>query len=456
MKLSEIVKILSAEVLNANDLSIAVNNICIDSRTVQKGDLFVAIYGGKVDGHDFVQQAKENGAVAALVNREVAVDIPLLKIDQPIKALGKLGSFKRKQFTGKVIGITGSVGKTTTKTILASILAQHAETFSNIKSYNTDATLPLMLWQLKEKHYFAVLEMGASYFGEIAYLTEMAKPQVAVLLNAVPCHVENFGDLAGISRAKGEIFQGLHPIGSAILNLDDQYFDYWKKLALIFERKILSFGLNPKADVTASAITIDDHGCPHFYLHLPDSSKVDIALPLLGAHNVINALAASAAAFSLGLKPEEIKQGLETVAVPEMRLQQYCGISNAKIIDDSYNANPASVNAALKILAGMVGEKIFIFGDMRELGENTVKYHEDVGKLAKDLNIDYLCTFGELSAISAKCFGKNGFAFADQDALIAKVKTIINAQSVILIKGSRSMHMENVVQKLRACPKKVK
>lgn len=448
MKLTEIAKIIGAELLYSPNLDLEISNISIDSRLVKSKDLFVAIYGGKVDGHDFIPKAKANGAVAALVSRNANIDFPQLKVDFPIKSLGKLGAYKRKKFTGKVIGVTGSVGKTTTKTILASILSKHSTTFSSIKSYNTDATLPLMLWQLQSDHQFAVLEMGASYFGEIAYLTEIAKPDVAIILNAVPCHTENFGDLAGISQAKGEIMQGLSPNGTAILNLDDQFFSYWKKIALTSDRQIFTFGLNPKADITASEISLNSNVCPEFNLHLPDKSITKITLPLLGEQNVMNALAASAAAFSLGLTSLEIKTGLESVVAPEMRLAQLIGFNGANIINDCYNANPASVAAALKILALKKGPKIFIFADMRELGENTLKFHEDVGKLAQNLQIDYIFAFGDLAAIAAKKFGKNAFVFANQDELVTAVKQILQSDSNVLVKGSRSMNLENVVKKL--------
>lgn len=418
------------------------HGICIDTRKLQPGNLFVALPGEKVDGHDFVEEAHQKGASAALVNRQVNTEIPQIIVDDTVAALGQIGKAWRNQFNIPFIAITGSNGKTTTKNMIASIMTaacngDESQVLATQGTLNNHLGLPLTLARLHTNHRYAAIEMGMNHFGEIEYLTKLTRPNVAVITNAAAAHLEGLGSVAGVAKAKGEIFLGLPDNGTAVLNHDDDFYHYW--LELIGQHKHLSFGFNKDADVTVTNMQNDV-----ISLHTP-KGDVDIKLPLLGKHNVANAMAAAAAALAIGIDLNAIKAGLENIKPAPGRLQLHILANGVKIIDDTYNANPFSLQAAVATLATFVGKKILVLGDMKELGEDAKALHQHAGKDIRGAGIDYLFTFGELSANTAHAFGEGAYHFSEQEKLVNALRPFLYNQTTILVKGSRSMKMEKVV-----------
>jgi UDP-N-acetylmuramoyl-tripeptide--D-alanyl-D-alanine ligase len=282
--------------------------------------------------------------------------------------------------------------------------------------------------------------MGMNHFGEIEYLTKLTRPNVAIITNAAASHLDGVGDVAGVARAKAEIFLGLARDGTAILNRDDQFFNYWREQ--IRQHKMLSFGFHPEADIK---VTLHEAGLTqHLTLHTP-KGDIDIYLPLLGKHNVQNTLAAAAAALAVGVDLNVIKKGLECIVPAPGRMQMHTLANGVKIIDDTYNANPFSLQAAVDTLATFSGKKVLVLGDMKELGNDTKSLHMNAGKKIRDAGIDHLFTYGELSTNTAQAFGEGAHHFTDQDKLVSAVKPLLQNTTTVLIKGSRSMHMEKVV-----------
>lgn len=423
------------------------HGISIDTRSLSPKNLFVAIPGERVDGHDCASDAIKKGASALLVNRPLDLPVPQLIVDDTILALGKIAGSWRDTFSLPVIGVTGSNGKTTLKNMIASILRAACwndakKVLSTEGNFNNNIGLPLTLSQLNADHRYAVIEMGMNHFGEIAYLTQIAKPQVAVINNAGPAHLAYLHDVAGVARAKGEIFLGLPKDGTAVLNRDDAFFDYWKDL--IKTHSCITFGLHASADVcllpsNASPITIKT-----------PRGNIDVILPLLGKHNVMNALAATATTLALNINLNAIKTGLENVRAIPGRLHQHILANGVRIIDDTYNANPESVTAAIHTLAELNGNNIFILGDMGELGSNAVSLHVTIGETAKKAGIHHLFTLGKLSENATKQFGKDGIHFTEREKLIEALQPYLQPNTNILIKGARSMRMEKIVAML--CP----
>jgi UDP-N-acetylmuramoyl-tripeptide--D-alanyl-D-alanine ligase len=423
-----------------------IRGISHDTRHLLPGNLFIAIPGATYDGHHFIAAAQQKGASAAIVNRLVPdINIPQLIVKDTIEALGIISAHWRKQFTLPLIGVTGSNGKTTLKNMIKSILMaacdNHSEqVLATEGNLNNNIGLPLMLSRLTSQHRFGVLEMGMNHFNEIAYLTHLTQPLVVVINNAAESHLEGVKTVAGVAQAKGEIFQGLPPEGVAVLNKDDAHFDYWKDL--IGTHSFLTFGSNKSADVYADINTTNP-----ITIHTPQG-QITLTLPLLGSHNIMNALAATAATLALHIPLTAIKQGLETVLPAPGRMRQFHLSDTIKIIDDTYNANPFSLQAAVKTLAGFEGTKIMVLGDMKELGDHAKQLHFDAGTIIKKLGIDYLFTYGDLSAETQKSFGENAFHFTDREHLIGTLKTYLKNNLTILIKGSRSMQMEKIVESL--------
>lgn len=430
--------------INVAPRDISFTGLSIDSRTIRDNNLFVAIPGTRVDGHLFLDDAKRAGAAAALVSKPVDSSLPQLIVDDVAVAMGKLAKAWRNQFQTPLIAVTGSNGKTTLKNMIASILTaachgNEKHVLANKGTYNNHLGLPLTLAELNTQHRYGVIEMGMNHFGEIAYLTKIAHPSVAVITNAAPSHLEGVGDLSGVARAKAEIFQGLSPRGVAVLNRDDTFFSFWREQ--IGQRQLITFGFHEDADVRALA---DKN-----MMHLQTSQgSITINLPLLGKHNVMNALAATAAALALDIHMLPIKTGLETIRPVSGRLELHELPNGANVIDDTYNANPLSLNAAIDTLMNFAGKKILVLGDMKELGPTSKSIHHAAGIAIRKAGIDYLFTFGELSAITAEAFGEGGFHFNEQTKLVAALKPLLCNQTTILVKGSRSMHMENVVSAL--------
>ncbi|SDI43501.1 UDP-N-acetylmuramoyl-tripeptide--D-alanyl-D-alanine ligase [Pseudomonas panipatensis] len=444
--LSEVAAPLNGRVLGKD---VAFAAVSTDSRAIEPGQLFVALSGPRFDGHDYLADVAAKGAVAALVQREVVgAPLPQLLVSDTRIALGQLGALNRDAFAGKVAAVTGSSGKTTVKEMLASILRTQGEVLATRGNLNNDLGAPLTLLQIGAQHQSAVIELGASRVGEIAYTVGLTRPQVAIITNAGTAHVGEFGGQDKIVEAKGEILEGLDQDGVAVLNLDDRAFATWKARA--GERRVLSFGLKqPGADFHARDLQRDPRGCVGFSL-AGVAGEARIQLNLLGEHNVANALAATAAAYALGVPLVGIVEGLQKLQPVKGRAVAQLATNGMRVIDDSYNANPASICAAVDILAGFSGRTVLVLGDMGELGAWAEAAHREVGAYAAG-KVSALYAVGPLMLNAVQAFGAAGRHFADQasliDALAGEQPT-----TTILIKGSRSAAMDKVVAALCASP----
>jgi UDP-N-acetylmuramoyl-tripeptide--D-alanyl-D-alanine ligase len=450
LRLSEAAFAMSA-VFNGPDLT--VTGISTDTRAISPGELFVALKGERFDGSAFVEQAKNAGAAAAVVEAaDVKVGetapLPLLLVKNSRLALGELSLYWRRRFSFPFAAVTGSNGKTTVKEMLASILRRACATQGDGKvlategNLNNDIGVPLTLLKLRSHHRYAVIEIGMNHPGEIRYCTLLARPDVAVINNAQEAHLEGLGDVAAVARAKGEIFDGLPKDGIAVINADDAQAEIWRKLAS--GKSVLEFALESKAGVTASCRL--DHAGSDIELDTP-LGGVAFRLPVAGVHNVHNALAAAAAAVALKTPLDAISAGLATFAGVKGRLARRTGKKGATIIDDTYNANPGSVAAAIAVLASTPGRKIFVLGDMGELGSDAALLHRKIGALASDAKIDSLFTFGNLSRHAAEEFGA-GRHFEALEPLLAALEDEMAVGTTVLVKGSRFMQMERVVKAL--------
>ena len=423
----------------------AFEGVSTDTRTLQGGELFFALQGPNFDGGEFVGQACDKGSAGAVVESLVDAAIAQIKVDDTRLALGRLAADWRSGQPATVVGVTGSNGKTTLKEMIAACLARVAPTLATRGNLNNDVGLPLMLLCIEPAHRYAVLEMGANHAGEIGYLTSLAKPDVVVITNAAAAHLEGFGSIEGVAHAKGEILQGESRPEFAVLNADDEYFDYWR--SLVTDVDVLTFGCSDSADVRADDIVVAS-GETRFRLHMAGTS-VAVALPLAGSHNVRNACAAAAVATALGISARTIVAALQAIRPVAGRLQPLDGSAGATLYDDSYNANPLSVIAAAEFLVSLPGKSCFVLGDMKELGEEERQLHSDVGKGLREAGIDYLFATGELSRHAVDTFGDGGAWFDSIDALTAGVADVLSADVNVLVKGSRGMRMERVVDALR-------
>ena len=444
------------------DKDVFFTGVSTDSRTIRQGDLFVALSGNNFDGNQFVSSAAEKGAVAAMigqqVNNNIFTELPLLRVKDTRLGLGQLAAYWRERFTLPMIGVTGSNGKTTVKEMIACILRQAViaddevsedDAFTRVLAtegnLNNDIGVPQMLLRLREQHQYAVIEMGMNHVGEISYLTKLTKPNVAVITNAGAAHIEGLGTVETVAQAKGEIFEGLDQQGVVVINADDTYASLWRQLA--GTRPVVDFGLNSMAQVSAQ------------YQTNALSSKIDLKLPsgveevnlnVPGAHNIRNALAASAVAIALNINEKTIVSGLESFKGVRGRMQKKLGLRQATLIDDTYNANPESVRAALTFLAETEGKKIMVLGDMGELGQAAVELHRAVGKEARHAGIDRLLTLGELSAYAVEAFGVGAQHFNSLETLLGEIEHLLAADVTLLVKGSRFMQMERVIRHFEA------
>lgn len=442
LSLTELANILNCP---APASDIIIKGISTDTRSLQPGSLFVAIRGEQFDAHDFIAEAVKKGASAVLVNRPLDLPVPQLIVSDTLDAFGKISAEWRNRFQLPVVGVTGSNGKTTLKNMIASIMRaasqnNPAAVLATEGNLNNNIGVPIMLSRLNQEHHFAVIEMGMNHFHEIDYLTKLTRPHVAVITNAAEAHLEGLKDVAGVARAKGEIFLGLQVGGTAVLNRDDAHYDYW--LTLVKPYKVLSFGLDHPADITAEI-----HANSSLTIKTPQGN-IDVTLPLLGKHNILNALAATAAALASSISLEAIKKGLEHVQAAPGRMRQYHLDNGAKIIDDTYNANPFSTLAAIKTLASLPGTQILVLADMKELGGNAKELHFATGEKAREAGIHTLFTFGDLSAAISEGFGKGAAHFTDKEKLAAALRPLLKNHVTVLVKGSRSMGMEKVVEML--------
>jgi len=419
--------------------------VSTDTRTIRDGQLFFALQGPNFDGRDYVGIAGENGAAAAVVSSQVTDDLAQITVDDAKVALGRLGAAWREEHDAVVIGVTGSNGKTTLKELIAACLRRQAPTLATQGNLNNDIGMPLMLARIEDSHRYAVLEMGANHAGEIAYLTALANPEVVVITNAGAAHLEGFGSIDGVARAKGEILQNEKRPRVAILNADDRFYGYWT--SLVGDVQSLSFGFNDSADVRADDIAASATSTS-FTLHIAGESTA-VSLPLVGAHNVRNACAAAAVAHALAVTLNDIRAGLEGVSPVAGRLQPVRGVHGATLFDDSYNANPLSVIAGAEFLSALPGESWLVLGDMKELGDDAADMHREVGEAARASGVDRLFAYGDLASSAAEGFGESARWYASIDALVDELSEALTADVSVLVKGSRSMRMERVVDALR-------
>ncbi len=431
------------------------SRISTDTRSLQPGDLFVALSGPNFDGNRFVAQAAEKGACGAVVSSLQPGSLPQLVVDDVLLALGRIAQMNRQRFQGPLVAITGSSGKTSVKEMLAAILSRQGAVLATKGNLNNAIGVPLTLLDIGPADKFAVIEMGASGPNEIAYSAGLAYASVAILTNAGGAHLEGFGDLMGVVRAKGEIFDGLADSGIGVVNLDDANARYW--LDRLGPRRARTFSLvSAHADIFASHIETGSDGCCSFVLNSHDD-QIAIDLQVMGRHSIANALAAASAARVLGVSLADIQAGLGGFRGVKGRLQPHRCASGLRVIDDTYNANPESIRAAIRVLSALPGPRCLMLGDMAELGEQGADLHTGVGRYAAEQGVNTLLACGSLSCHTLTGFntagGENGAHFADRSQLLASEQfaQIVQeqpGQSVVLVKGSRSAGMENVVQML--------
>lgn len=422
--------------------------VCTDSRKLNRDELFFALQGPNFDGHAFIEQAAERGAAGAVVARGVQDLIPEVQVEDTRLALGRFAVAWRDRFDYPVVAVTGSNGKTTVKQLAAAILEQRGKVLATQGNLNNDIGVPLTLLEMRAEHTAAVIEMGANHPGEIRYLAQLARPTAGIVTNAGPAHLEGFRDLDGVAQAKGELFASILDGGTAVINADDAYASLWKELA--GARRIVTFGLRPDADFTVASDSLESRETGYaFSLRTPDGI-LPVELPLPGRHNLVNALGAAAAAWTAGAKPEHIAAGLKTARNIGGRLQIVAGRNGIRVVDDTYNANPASLKAALQWVGELNAPVWLALGDMKELGVNAAELHAECGVFARARGIQRIFAAGELSARAVEAFGEGAEHYPDVEALIERLQTQLVPGVIVLVKGSRSMRMERVVAALTA------
>lgn len=426
----------------------AVLRVVTDSRQIQSGDLFFALKGENFDAHDFVTAVLKQGAVAAVVREDFVADDPrLIRVSNPQLALGTLAHAWRMVVNPVILGITGSSGKTTVKEMTASILRDfvgEAAVLATEGNLNNDIGVPLMLLRLTSKHRFAVIEMGMNHFGELSYLTKMVKPDVALINNALRAHIGcGFDGVADIARAKAEIYEGLPEKGIGIVPADDEYLSIFTEA--LKGKKIRSFGVSAG---NVSAKNINLQLLNSLFILSASDSEITILLPTAGLHNVANALAAASLCLAINIPLSNIAQGLSVFKNVKGRLELKKAISGAQVIDDTYNANPDSMKRSLEVLAKFAAPRVFVMGDLGELGEGAPALHAEVGAYAKSLGIEHFFALGELSQNATKAFGSTAHHFSELNLLLDALLPVAKADTCVLVKGSRFMKMERVVDVL--------
>ncbi len=443
MKLSELFAILDQDFTGEDQV---IHDISTDTRTLKQGDVFIALRGENFDGHDYLQQALEKGAIAAVVDHRVNIKLPQCLVEDTLRAYGKIARNHREKMKVKLAALTGSCGKTTVKAMLAEIFLRAGHTHATDKNFNNEVGVPQTILQITPEHGYAVIEMGANLPGEIKRSSETAQPDIAIITMVTLQHPEGMGDLDNIAREKGAILTSLRKSGTAILPKDDEYFHYWE--SLLEGQELITFGFDPEADVTATKMGKDALGHVNADIKTPTGS-FHVQLKLLGRHNIYNALAATAAGVAAGLPLSDICAGLETMQPVDKRLKVYSGINQSTLIDDCYNASPTSIKAALEVLSQYQGERLWVFGDMAELADYADQCHREVGEAAKALGIDYVFAVGEKARITLKAFGEGGQHFTSKDALVAALTPKLHKNMTVLVKGSRGNKFETVVAALK-------
>lgn len=424
--------------------SVRFNGVTQDTRNLRPQDLYVALKGERFDGHAFLRKAASLGAAGALVSELADLALPQVLVDDSLLGLQALARGWLDRFDTRVIGVTGSNGKTTVKQMLAAILEPVGPTLATHGNLNNHIGLPLTLLRLREQHRYAVLEMGASKPGDIAELVGIAAPHVAVITHAAAAHLEGFGSLEGVARTKGEIYSGLRDDGVAVINVDDAHAGLWRELAGV--HRCLSFGLDTPADVTAREIRMDGAQMS-FTLRLPDD-ETEVRLPVIGRHNVMNALAAAAVAQALGCTARQIADGLARLEPAPGRMTPRIASCGARLFDDSYNANPTSLAAALSVLGQQDGHRWLALGNMNELGSDAVAAHRKAGEQARAAGVERLFVVGDLAIHAAEGFGSGAVAADSMEQMIEQVSESLDDTVCLLIKGSRGARMERLVQAL--------
>jgi UDP-N-acetylmuramoyl-tripeptide--D-alanyl-D-alanine ligase len=423
---------------------VRIEAVSTDSRAIPANALFIALKGERFDAHEFVTQAKDSGARALLVHRPVQSDLPQIHCSDTQEALGEIAAGMQRDRKAVVVAFTGSNGKTSVKNLVSNILQQAGKTYFNPGNRNNEIGLPLAVLDAPEDAQFAVYEMGAGQPGDIAYLASIAPPNVSLVNNIAPAHIERMGSLLGIAETKGAIYEALPDDGIAIVNVDDAFAPFF--IQRIAHRRVLRFGIDNDADIYARNIRINDESSD-FALYTP-AGRADIHLPLPGRHNVMNALAAAALALGAGAPFSAIELGLRSVQPVKGRQAAHVLNNGAIVIDDSYNANPGSVAAAIQTLATAKEETWLVLGDMLELGAEAAALHAMVGEQASKAGIKRLYSVGLLSENATRMFGANAKHFTDQSALIETLQRELHGGVRCLIKGSRSSAMDKVVAAL--------
>jgi UDP-N-acetylmuramoyl-tripeptide--D-alanyl-D-alanine ligase len=451
LTLSEIAKVIGAETSQFEDLKIRA--VSTDSRVPTKDAIFFALKGERHNGHNFLWEAHKNGCISAVVEYipPSPPPIPLLKVEDTIMALGVLAGYYRDKFPILCIGVTGSTGKTTTKEMLAHILQAKYRILKTEKNFNNEIGVPLTLFQLEEEHSALIVEMAMRGKGQIDWLAKIAKPQIGVITNIGPAHLEFFPSLEEIAQAKAELLQALPPNGTAILNLDDRFFPFLKKQSPC---PVISFGFSPKADVSCEVLEKDE------YLLLKiktPKGELTAKSYLGGEHNIINLLAAISVSLPAGLSLEEIEKQIPTLPLPPMRLEQIKLPGNILVINDSYNSNPLSLRAALNYLREKEGRRIAVLGDMLELGEESEKLHREAGIWVKEAGVSYLILIGEEAKFIGEGAIEKGFPpqnvayFPEKEGVVSFLQELLEEGDIVLVKGSRKLQLEQIVEELEKC-----
>ncbi len=432
------------------------DSVSTDTRSLRSGQLFFALRGDRFDAEKFVVEAGRRGAAGAVVETRQAIDMPQIEVADTRVALGSLAASWRTNFNVPVIAVTGSTGKTTVKEMIAAVLHAHFGTDGKVLStdgnLNNEIGLPLTVLRLRDEHAAAILEMGASRRGDIALLAGIAAPTIGMVTNAGAAHLEGFGSEQTVAETKGELFACLGVEAVAVINRDDPYFELWCQLAA--PARIVSFGFDETADVVAGAVeeTVTAQGFELSFDVREANDPVRIKLPMVGRHNVLNALGAIAVTRAAGASWESIKAGLAAIENVAGRLRTITGPGGVRVIDDTYNANPVSVAAAIRFLGGLEGRAWLVLGDMAELGDRSEALHAEMGRQAKAAGVERLYTVGELARTAVESFGDGGQAFAERDvlgsALDKALKSTAHSDLTVLVKGSRCMRMEKLVQAL--------
>lgn len=444
-------KAMDAQCCETIKLDTPITGISTDTRQIKPGDLFVCLTGEHFDAHNFVAQAREKGAVAAVTQKPVVDSLPQLRVKDTLIALGRLATLNRNRFSGKVIAVTGSSGKTTVKELLATMLKHRGKTLFTQGNLNNHIGAPLTLLQLEDDHEFAVIELGASAAGEIDYTVHLTQPHVALLNNACEAHIEGFGSLEGVVKAKSEIYHTLTRDDVGIVNIDDPHAAFWCEKLQNMQRNYLTFSVcNREADIWVSESQVNAAGAWGFSLHSA-GEMVSVQLSLIGQHNIANAAAAAAVWVALGLPLAAAKIGLESCLAVKGRMKPI-QLAAGWLIDDSYNANPQAVKAAIDFLAQRPAKRILVLGDMAELGQESAELHAAVGSWVAEAGLDVFFAVGPMmqyAVQAALAAGISAAHFQHQADLITALKPYLNESYTLLVKGSRSAQMDRVVDALQ-------